>query len=117
MPKHDLQCLKFRLNWRHQLLTIFVFLLTTACNPRSKYYPQCESKPKYYNSFKLPNRLVGYNNYDQARLCAKKNNKPLAIYFTGYACVNCEAFENDFLNAASVASHLNNHFYFCSTLC
>ncbi|MGB7841315.1 MAG: protein-disulfide reductase DsbD domain-containing protein [Salinimicrobium sp.] len=52
----------------------------------------CE-KPKYDDLLELPHGLKGYFDYEQALACAKKENKPLFIDFTGHGCVNCREME------------------------
>ncbi len=52
----------------------------------------CEN-PKYDDLLELPHGLKGYFDYDQALACAKKENKPLFIDFTGHGCVNCREME------------------------
>lgn len=52
----------------------------------------CEA-PKYNDLLKLPHGLGGYFDYEQARACAKEQNKPLLIDFTGHGCVNCREME------------------------
>lgn len=52
----------------------------------------CE-KPKYDDMLELPHGLKGYFDYEQALACAKKENKPLFIDFTGHGCVNCREME------------------------
>lgn len=49
--------------------------------------------PKYSDIMHLPHGLEGYFDYEQALACAKKQNKPLFIDFTGHACVNCREME------------------------
>ncbi|MBC7412382.1 MAG: thioredoxin family protein [Bacteroidia bacterium] len=41
-----------------------------------------------------PNNLPCYHDYDEALKEAKKQQKPLMIDFTGWACVNCRKMEN-----------------------
>jgi thiol:disulfide interchange protein DsbD len=41
----------------------------------------------------LPHQLDGYFDYNQALACARKQNKPLFIDFTGHGCVNCREME------------------------
>ena len=50
-------------------------------------------KPKYGDFLKLPHGLEGYFDYKQALACARKQNKPLFIDFTGHGCVNCREME------------------------
>lgn len=52
----------------------------------------CE-KPKFSDFLHLPHNLKGYFDYDQALRCAKEQNKPLFIDFTGWGCVNCREME------------------------
>ena len=58
----------------------------------------CEP-PKYADRLHLPHGLEGYFDYDQALACARAQNKPLFIDFTGHGCVNCREME------ANVWSH------------
>lgn len=52
----------------------------------------CET-PKYADFLHFPHGLHGYFDYDQAMACAKAQNKPLFIDFTGHGCVNCREME------------------------
>lgn len=52
----------------------------------------CE-EPKYTDFLHLPHGLDGYFDFDQAMRCAKEQNKPLFIDFTGHGCVNCREME------------------------
>jgi thiol:disulfide interchange protein DsbD len=49
--------------------------------------------PKYKKILELPHQLEGYFDYNQALACARKQNKPLFIDFTGHGCVNCREME------------------------
>jgi thiol:disulfide interchange protein DsbD len=49
--------------------------------------------PKYGNLLELPYGIQGYFDYEQALACAKKQDKPLFIDFTGHGCVNCREME------------------------
>ncbi len=49
--------------------------------------------PKYGNFLELPYGIQGYFDYEQALDCAKKQDKPLFIDFTGHGCVNCREME------------------------
>lgn len=50
--------------------------------------------PKYGNMLELPHGIQGYLDYEQALTCAKKQDKPLFIDFTGHGCVNCREMES-----------------------
>jgi Thiol:disulfide interchange protein len=52
----------------------------------------CES-PRFNDIFHLPHGLKGYFDYEQALACAKAQNKPLYVDFTGHGCVNCREME------------------------
>jgi thiol:disulfide interchange protein DsbD len=52
----------------------------------------CE-KPEYSDRLKLPHDLKGYFDFDQALNCAKAQNKPVFVDFTGHGCVNCREME------------------------
>ncbi len=53
----------------------------------------CE-KPKYSDRLHLPHGLEGYFDYEQGLVCAKNQNKPVFIDFTGHGCVNCRQMED-----------------------
>lgn len=96
----------------NQIFTLLVITLIMSCNSKSKFYERCEQVPKYYEKFKLPENIIGYNNYEQAVDCSKKINKPLAIYFTANTCKHCQAFEHEFLSTDKVSKLMNEHFVF-----
>ena len=50
-------------------------------------------EPKYRDFLHLPHGLSGYFDYDQAIDCARQQNKPLFIDFTGHGCTNCREME------------------------
>ncbi len=50
-------------------------------------------QPKYDDLLELPHGLQGYFDYDQALECARKEDKPIFIDFTGHGCVNCREME------------------------
>jgi thiol:disulfide interchange protein DsbD len=54
----------------------------------------CET-PKYQETLHLPHGLEGYFDFNQALACAKQQNKPLFIDFTGHGCVNCREMESN----------------------
>ncbi len=49
--------------------------------------------PKYADKLHYPHGLEGYFDYDQAITCAREQEKPLFIDFTGHGCVNCREME------------------------
>ncbi|BAX79500.1 protein-disulfide reductase DsbD family protein [Labilibaculum antarcticum] len=52
----------------------------------------CEA-PKYAERLHLPHGLKGYFDFEQGIACAKEQNKPVFIDFTGHGCVNCREME------------------------
>lgn len=52
----------------------------------------CE-EPKYGDFLHMPHGLQGYFDYDQALACARAQNKPVFIDFTGHGCTNCREME------------------------
>ncbi|WP_298613281.1 cytochrome c biogenesis protein CcdA [uncultured Odoribacter sp.] len=52
----------------------------------------CED-PKYADFLHLPHGIDGYFDFQQALKCARAQDKPLFIDFTGHGCVNCREME------------------------
>lgn len=69
----------------------------------------CE-EPKYADIFHLPHGLKGYFDYDQAVACAKAQNKPLYVDFTGHGCVNCREMEANVWSDLRVLDILQNDY-------
>ncbi|NSW44285.1 MAG: thioredoxin family protein [Bacteroidales bacterium] len=69
----------------------------------------CE-KPKYADFLHLPHGLKGYFDYEQALQCAKKQNKPLFIDFTGHGCVNCREMEANVWSDPRVLKRLRENY-------
>ena len=69
----------------------------------------CE-EPKYAEFLHLPHGLEGYFDYDQALACARKQNKPLFIDFTGHGCTNCREMEANVWADPEVLERLKNDF-------
>lgn len=69
----------------------------------------CE-EPKYADLLHLPHGLSGYFDYDQALACARQQNKPLFIDFTGHGCVNCREMEATVWSDPQVLERLKNDF-------
>ena len=67
-------------------------------------------KPKYSEFLHLPHGLEGYFDYQQALACAKKQNKPLFIDFTGHGCVNCREMEANVWSDPQVLKRLRENF-------
>ncbi len=69
----------------------------------------CE-KPKYSDILHLPHSLKGYFDYEQGLKCAKEQNKPIFIDFTGHGCVNCREMEANVWSNPVVLDKLRNDF-------
>jgi len=69
----------------------------------------CET-PKYHDFLHLPHGLEGYFDYEQALACAKEQNKPIFIDFTGHACVNCREMEANVWSDPKVLEMLRNDY-------
>jgi len=67
-------------------------------------------RPKYSDFLHLPHGLEGYFDYDQALACAKAQNKPLFIDFTGHGCVNCREMEANVWSDPEVLRILSNDY-------
>lgn len=67
-------------------------------------------EPKYAEFLHLPHGLQGYFDYDQALACARKQNKPLFIDFTGHGCTNCREMEAVVWADPLVLERLRNDF-------
>ncbi|HWS00086.1 MAG TPA: thioredoxin family protein, partial [Prolixibacteraceae bacterium] len=69
----------------------------------------CE-KPKYSEFLELPHGLEGYFDYEQGMACAKAQNKPVFIDFTGHGCVNCREMEANVWSDPRVLERLKRDF-------
>lgn len=54
---------------------------------------QCGETPSYSDFLHLPHGISGYFDFEEALSCARAQNKPLFIDFTGHGCVNCREME------------------------
>lgn len=53
----------------------------------------CTKEPMYSNELHLPHGLKGYFDIREAICCARKQNKPIFLDFTGHGCANCRQME------------------------
>jgi thiol:disulfide interchange protein DsbD len=67
-------------------------------------------QPKYSDFLHFPHGIVGYFDYEQAIACAKEQNKPIFVDFTGHGCVNCREMEARVWSDLEVLKRLNNDF-------
>ncbi|MCK9219033.1 MAG: thioredoxin family protein [Bacteroidales bacterium] len=66
--------------------------------------------PKYNDFLKLPHGLEGYFDYKQALACARKQNKPIFLDFTGHGCVNCREMESNVWSDPAVLKRLREKY-------
>lgn len=69
----------------------------------------CDS-PKHGDILHLPHGLKGYFDYEQGLACAKQQNKPVFIDFTGHGCVNCREMEARVWSDPRVLKKLKDEF-------
>jgi thiol:disulfide interchange protein len=67
-------------------------------------------KPKFGEFLHLPHGLEGYFDFEQGMACARKQNKPVFIDFTGHGCVNCREMEATVWSDPRVLERLRNNF-------
>ncbi len=67
-------------------------------------------EPKYADFLHLPHGLKGYFDYKQALACARQQNKPLFIDFTGHGCTNCREMEAVVWSDPQVLERLQNDY-------
>jgi len=67
-------------------------------------------EPKFAELLHLPHGLSGYFDYDQALACARQQNKPLFIDFTGHGCTNCREMEANVWADPEVLDRLRKDF-------
>jgi thiol:disulfide interchange protein len=80
-----------------------------ALSESQKQNKICED-PKYADFLHLPHGIQGYFDYDQALACARQQNKPLFIDFTGHGCTNCREMEANVWSDPLVLDKLKNDF-------
>lgn len=66
--------------------------------------------PKHMDFLHLPHGLNGYFDYEQALACARQQDKPLFIDFTGHGCTNCREMEAVVWSDPAVINRLKNDF-------
>lgn len=70
--------------------------------------------PLYYSVYAKPSEcILGLNcthDYEEGLAMAKRENKPLLIDFTGYACVNCRRMEENVWTDPEVYKTMLNHY-------
>lgn len=67
-------------------------------------------EPLYSDFLHLPHGINGYFDYKQALICARQQNKPLFIDFTGHGCTNCREMEAVVWSDPQVLKRLQNDY-------
>lgn len=67
-------------------------------------------KPKHADILHLPHGLEGYFDFEQGIECAKEQDKPLFLVFTGHGCVNCREMEATVWSDPKVLQRLQDDF-------
>jgi thiol:disulfide interchange protein DsbD len=67
-------------------------------------------EPRFADFLHLPHGLSGYFDYKQALQCARDQDKPLFIDFTGHGCTNCREMEAVVWSDPAVLERLRNDF-------
>lgn len=98
----------------HKIIRDEVRLVTQTSNTSFQFSSDenvegCD-EPKFAEFLHLPHGLEGYFDYEQALACAKAQNKPLFIDFTGHGCVNCREMEATVWSDPRVLERLKNNF-------
>ncbi len=81
-------------------------------NAGTTYFSEEElcDTPLYTDFLHFPHGIQGYFDYQQAIDCAREQNKPLFIDFTGHGCVNCREMEARVWSKPEVLKRLKNDF-------
>lgn len=66
--------------------------------------------PSYSDFLHFPHNLQGYFDLDEAIECAKEQNKPVFIDFTGHGCANCKVMEATVWSDPGVLERFRNEF-------
>lgn len=67
-------------------------------------------KPKHGEFLELPHGIQGFFDYEEALACARKQDKPLFIDFTGHGCVNCREMEANVWSDPEVLKRLKEDY-------
>ncbi|UOQ53014.1 protein-disulfide reductase DsbD family protein [Hymenobacter cellulosivorans] len=65
----------------------------TGTAPASATASTLCTSPRYADALELPHNLSGYFTLQEALACAKEQNKPIFVDFTGHNCGNCRVME------------------------
>lgn len=86
----------------------------TSAAPQSPTTSNLCKKPLYSDFLKLPHGIEAYFEYNEAADCARRQNKPLLLVFTGHGCVNCRKMEENVWTDPRVSQKMQNDFVLCA---
>ncbi|MFN8437769.1 MAG: cytochrome c biogenesis protein CcdA [Cytophagales bacterium] len=70
--------------------------------------------PKYSDKLHIPHNLPGYFDLEQAKSCAKAQNKKVLIDFTGHGCANCRKMEDQIWSQPHIQDKLSDEYIIAS---
>ncbi|HER40069.1 MAG TPA: thioredoxin family protein [Salinimicrobium catena] len=85
-------------------------MITASADPELESSSNSCGTPLYSEFLELPHGIQGFFDYEQAVTCARKQNKPLFIDFTGHGCVNCREMEANVWSDPEVLRRLKNDY-------
>ena len=85
------------------------FKLSQAGPPLQESASLC-AVPSFSKDLSAPDGVAAYFDYDEALACAKAQDKPLFIDFSGHGCVNCRKVEQMVFSDANVQTELSDNF-------
>ena len=91
------------------------FDLMGAINGTDEYV--CDGDVLYSDFLHLPHGIAGYFDLEQAKACAKSQDKPVFIDFTGHGCVNCREMEAKVWSDPEVLKILKEEFVVVALYC
>ena len=75
-----------------------------------------EIKNKNPEAIEWVKGLLAYNSYDLGLKKSKESNKPMLLYFNGYACVNARKIEEYILTDNEIQDYINSNLIFVNLL-
>ncbi len=67
-------------------------------------------EPEYGDFLSLPYGIKGYFDYEQGMECAREQDKPVMLYFTGHACSNCKKMQAEVWSNPEVQRLMNEEY-------
>ncbi len=83
------------------LFFLFVITLLQSCESIEDKIHLCDETGTSYfetNHFFSPTKINAYTDYEKGLACAKENNHPIFVSFSGYGCVGYPVFRYDIIH-------------------